>query len=170
MFKATASCKRSTNDFPQARNHQHSCLLLLFLSKKSKTFGLLATVVGKGSSTPTLQGSYITLQSNILENGGFDFHNSSSSSAVPEWMAEDAPVPWIGRLSPGRQYTVLAGFCMEKSHCECRSSYSPKSMILSLAALSGDAGLANVAFRRAFIETSQVPLLHGRTVIKNKRT
>lgn len=43
-------------------------------------------------------------------------------------------------------------------------------MILSLAALSGDVGLANVGFRRAFMETSQVPLLHGRAVIKNKRT
>lgn len=73
-------------------------------------------------------------------------------------------------MSPGRQYTILAGFCMEKSHRKRRSSYSPKSMILSLAALSGDAGLANVAFRRAFIETSQVLLLHGRAVIKNKRT
>lgn len=169
MFKASASCKRNTNDFHQARNRQLSCLLLLFLSKK-RAFGLLAAVIGKGSSTPTLQGSYITLQSNFLDNRGFDFHNSSSSSALPEWMAEDAPVCWIGRVSPGRQYTVLAGFCMEKSHCKCRSSYSPKSMILSLAALSGDVGLANVSFRRAFIETSQVPLLHGRAVIKNKRT
>lgn len=85
-------------------------------------------------------------------------------------MAEDGPVRWIGRVSPGRRYTILAGFCMEKSHRKRRSSYSPKSIILSLAALSGDAGLANVTFRRAFIETSQVPLLHGRAVIKNKRT
>lgn len=41
---------------------------------------------------------------------------------------------------------------------------------MSLAALSGDVGLANVGFRRTFIETSQVPLLHGRAVIKNRRT
>lgn len=85
-------------------------------------------------------------------------------------MAEDVLVRWVSGVSPGRPYTVLAGFCMEKSHCKRRSSCSPKSMILSLAALSGDVGLANVAFRRAFIETSQVPLLHGRAVIKNKRT
>lgn len=156
--------------FHQARNCQRSCLLLLFLSKESRAFGLLAAVIGKGSSTPTLQGSYITPQSNFLDNRGFDFHNSSSSSAIPKWMAEDAPVRWIGIVSPGRQYTILAGFCMEKSHHKCWTSYSPKSMILSLAALSGDAGLANVAFRSAFIETSQVPLLHGRAVIKNKCT
>lgn len=140
-----------------------------FFKKNSRAFGLLASVVGKGSSTPTLQCSYITLRSNFLDNRGLDFRNSSSSSAVLECVAEDAPVRWIGRVSPGRQYTVLAGFCMEKSHRKHRSSYSPKT-ILSLAALSGDAGLAHVAFRRAFIETSQVPLLHGRAVIKNKRT
>lgn len=139
-------------------------------SFKKKGFWSFGNCHWQRELSPTLQGSYITLQSSFLDNRGFDFHNSSSSSALPEWMAEDAPVCWIGRVSPGRQYTVLAGFCMEKSHRKCRSSYSPKSLILSLAALSGDVGLANVSFRRAFIETSQVPLLHGRAVIKNKRT
>lgn len=55
-----------------------------FFQKKSRAFGLLASVVGKGSSTPTLQGSYITLRSKFLDERGFDFHNSSSSSAVLE--------------------------------------------------------------------------------------
>lgn len=63
-----------------------------FSFKKSRAFGLLATVIGKGSSTPALQGSYIILQSNFWGNRGFNFHNSSSTSAVPEWVAEDAPV------------------------------------------------------------------------------
>lgn len=30
-----------------------------FFQKKSRFFGLLATVIGNGSSTPTLQGSYV---------------------------------------------------------------------------------------------------------------
>lgn len=134
-----------------------------FSFKKCRAYGLLAIVFGKGSSTPTLQALCITQQSNFWTTGDVMF--ITHQATVHGWRCS-CP---LGSVTGGRQ-TVLVGFCIEKGHCRLHSAHWLQSMVLSLAALSGDVGLANVAFRIAVTETFQFPFLHGRAVIKNKHT